>query len=802
MYNRYIPPPKGSQPAVPTASVQLNSNYNKPPSTLSNDESERATVAAQSRKLLFDDNDFPATSHKPNRDIDELLTGTVTSEKELKETPKAPQKTENDSRGHKEKALGELPGEPKQKKQKRGDNQEQGVESAPKREKKKAKKPKNDGIEDGEDEVRKRHRTVFEKVQKAVQAKPDASQIAEEESGPEEEEEVHDLAPIPQPDPVVFDESKITYDSLPPWLSSPIRVTRETRCSFADLGIAPKSASLLQSKGFQDAFAVQAVAIPMLTPVVDRQGDVVISAPTGSGKTLSYVLPMVRDISQGLITRMRGIIIVPTRDLVPQVHATCEACASAFAVDKRKRVKVGTAVGSHSLEKERKQIMKEEQKYDPAGYDKYMARQRRLVSLDSSDDEEDDPSGDNPDDGTRPLPYHVVVKSPDVDILICTPGRLVEHIKKTKGFTLDYVRWLVVDEADKLLAQDYQQWLGVVMEKLSTTKLSYRDFPNSNKTGPRKVILSATMTRDLSLLNGLKLSRPRLVVLEGTKSGEHLLPSSLKEYAIKVRDPGLKPLYLVDLLAHITPITPQAPHHSKSRKKAKSVSESESSSSDADSLSDSDSSSSSDSDSSSSSDSDSSDTEQHGKKQLQKSFQTTVLIFTKSNEAALRLSRLLSILTPEFAPLIGTLTSSTKTSKRTHILGDFARGKLRILVASDLVSRGIDLANLDHVVNYDLPTNETSYVHRVGRTARAGKEGHAWTLYEHAQGRRFWRDFVGQGEGAATDIVRSRKVERLQIGSADLTKENDDKQLPVPFEEGRIKAYEDALEQLGKEARG
>ena len=79
--------------------------------------------------------------------------------------------------------------------------------------------------------------------------------------------------------------------------------------------------------------------------------------------------------------------------------------------------------------------MKEEQKYDPAGYEKYMKKARRLVNLDSSSDDDSDHDYEtaNPLTETKPLPYHVVEKSPDVDILICTPGRLVEHIRKTKG---------------------------------------------------------------------------------------------------------------------------------------------------------------------------------------------------------------------------------------------------------------------------------------------------------------------------------------------------------------------------------
>jgi len=149
-------------------------------------------------------------------------------------------------------------------------------------------------------------------------------------------------------------------------------------------------------------------------------------------------------------------------------------------------------------------------------------------------------------------------------------------------------------------------------------------------------------------------------------------------------------------------------------------------------------------------------------------------------------------LAPDLAPLIGTLTSSTKTSRRTRTLRAFAQNKLRILVASDLVSRGIDLLNLEHVINYDLPISETSYVHRVGRTARAGRKGCAWTLVEHAEARRFWRDFAGEGRGAVTTIGRDNKVERVRLGG-----EEDGE-----FAEGRVKEYEAALERLRGEAVG
>jgi ATP-dependent RNA helicase DeaD len=73
-------------------------------------------------------------------------------------------------------------------------------------------------------------------------------------------------------------------------------------------------------------------------------------------------------------------------------------------------------------------------------------------------------------------------------------------------------------------------------------------------------------------------------------------------------------------------------------------------------------------------------------------------------------------------------------SKRNQVMGKFRSGKLSVLVASDLASRGIDVEGITHVVNYDLPEDPDIYVHRIGRTARAGRKGHAWSLVTPAQG--------------------------------------------------------------------
>ncbi|KAK4197070.1 P-loop containing nucleoside triphosphate hydrolase protein [Triangularia verruculosa] len=838
MYKRYIPPPK------PKVSRPSDIPVRPPPQVYHEPEPEPEpeyvepapvpvqtsswlqpyarridpTIASQPTKIVFgDDDEPPAPSSQSSRPVDDAPNGVADEEKTLKkpkskknkknrgddeEAEEKPKKrrrvAEEEEREEKEEAAAETEDvtmEAETTTHEDRNNEEQKEKRKPKREKKK--KPKSDEQEEDDNAVRSRHKSVFEKVAKALQAQAleeDGDKMDVDGAEPEEEEEPvveHGLEPIPQPAPAAFDESKLTYETLPQWIASPIRVTESMTKSFEELKIAAEPAKVLQSKGFKEAFAVQTAVLPLLLPNPDRQGDVVVAAPTGSGKTLSYVLPMIQDISYGRITDLRALIVLPTRDLVQQVQQTCDACAAAFASSGGKRVKIGTAVGNKVFKEEQSAIVEKKQRYGAVGDG---CSKENLSSWAASETV-------NPEDYVS-----------KVDVLICTPGRLVEHIKQTPGFTLDYVRWLIVDEADKLLAQDFQQWLNLVLETLSTEQRpSRRVFPKSNKKGVRKVILSATMTQDISMLNLLKLSRPKLVVLEGTKAGDQSLPPLLKEYAIKVREPSLKPLYLVDLLqsellaaaAKDTEVT------EADASSASETSDSESSS-DSDSSSDSESDSDSDSDSSSSSDSDSSSESkadepkpkiksQHTSKQ--RKFSTSALIFTKSNEAALRLSRLLALLVPSLAHLIGTLTSTTKTIRRTRTLRAFTQGKLRILVASDIASRGLDLPNLEHVINYDLPISETAYVHRVGRTARAGRAGAAWTLLEHSEARRFWRDFAGEGKGASTNILRSTPVERVRLGHK-VEKVFDDKEEAKEddFSEERVQAYEKALEQLQREA--
>ncbi|APA15982.1 hypothetical protein SS1G_10075 [Sclerotinia sclerotiorum 1980 UF-70] len=658
--------------------------------------------------------------------------------------------------------------------------------------------------ENPEDIDDKRHKKVLEKREKSIKKAERRARKAAEEGRdaedaqePEEPVEIHNLVPLPQPEPIPELPPPSLESTLPSWLASPILVSPTTTAQFSEVGVEAEAATVLRSKGFNEAFAVQAAVLPLLLHGTrQKPGDVLVSAATGSGKTLSYVLPMTQDISRNIVTRLRGLIVMPTRELVSQAREVCEVCSSAFSAGSRKRVKIGTAVGNEAFKVEQANLMENTYKYDPARYHEQERRKNlRWESSDAGTDDEGEPLLD--DEAISPLPDHIIEPVSKVDILICTPGRLVEHLKFTPGFTLEYVKWLVIDEADKLLDQSFQQWLNVVMSSLATGQNS---FPN-NRDRVRKIVLSATMTRDIGQLTSLKLYRPKLVVLAGSSAGDdgksshaHILPPGLVEFAVKVDDENLKPLYLMEILKGNDMID-----DSKIKSDSDTDSDTDSDSDSDDSSSDSSSDKDSSEDSSSSDDSSisGSDSESKPDKVSPKSkpkFKTNplpishephgVLIFTKSNESAIRLGRLISLIHPSYTEIIGTLTSTTRSSERKASLASFSRGKLQILVASDLVSRGLDLPDLAHVINYDVPTSITNYVHRVGRTARAGRQGHAWTLVGNSEARWFFN------EVAKSEEIRRRESAKVKRIVVDARK----------FGEYKKETYEEALEELGQEA--
>ncbi len=645
--------------------------------------------------------------------------------------------------------------------------------------------------------VRNQHPTVFAKYDGALgqsedkigASPPQDEPMTEQEN--EQKPELHGLEPLPQPAQAAQPPKVSAFSALPDWLQSPMSFSATDTVPFAILQIDKGIISALQNEGYASTFAIQSALLPMLLPGPQHHiGDICVSAATGSGKTLAYVLPMVQSLRDKPVRRMRGLIVVPTRELVNQVRETLKTCSTGNGLV------IGTAVGSRSLKEEQAMLVHKGQKYDPRGY---KAVQEKEIDEDEELMDWDFDQRFGPKDDFELYYNHVVEYRSNVDILICTPGRLVEHVQSTTGFTLEHVQWLVIDEADRLLDESFQQWVDVVLpgldymppmdpiqERLSDT------FHLLRRREVQKVILSATMTRDVSKLTPLKLRRPRLVILEGqqpqdngelgdvtwVEAGERFeLPTTLHEVGVKVSDINEKPLYLIKLLLdmewHVSLGKPKF-----SGNKSDEASESENSSSE-------------DFATSTKSEQDPPFSAGPKPKTAARNGPVTenhvhgTLIFTKTNEHATRLARLVSLIRPVWSQKIATLTKSSASSSGKKTLIQFRKNQISILIASDRASRGLDIPDLAHVINYDMPSSVNSYIHRVGRTARAGKKGKATTLIADNEARWFWNEIARNpliGRCSGRKVIRNNSKFDFS-------------------EEDRV-SYQRALTALGQAAQG
>lgn len=644
--------------------------------------------------------------------------------------------------------------------------------------------------------IRDRHKTVLDKYEKAAKKSAElageGTVAAEGEEGERQEDamdvEMHGLEPLPQPAPVKEHPKVSSFSALPDWIQAPVLASSVITVPFKDLALHDDIVASLERRRYLETFAIQSAVMPMLLPGPKQYtGDICISAATGSGKTLAYVLPMVQSLRNRPVTRLRGLIVVPTRELVNQAKESLDSCSAGSGL------KIATAVGSKSFREEQTVLVEKGQRYDPEAY---KAEQEKEVDEDEElmDWNFDKKFGSN--DELELFYNHIVEYTSKVDILVCTPGRLVEHIQSTTGFTLEHVQWLVIDEADRLLDESFQQWVDVVLpglEYLPPLDNSHHPQPDISdifrRREIRKIILSATMTRDISKLMTLKLRRPKLVVLEGQirntadddgdavpgdEEGRVEIPATLQEYGVPIleRNSQDKPLYLIELLESDSK-TLISKRHQHSPTRSNSSTGEGNTSTDSEDL---------------SPDSDSPSKSNHPLNQPiadKTPSNHGTLIFTESNEQVVRLARLLTLLRPSWQ--IGTLTKSTAGSSGRKTLAAFRKRKLSILIASDRASRGLDIADLAQVINYDMPKSATSYVHRVGRTARAGKEGTAVTLVLHNQGKWFWKDRSGIAKSEMLGRGPDRRVVR--------------RNLVLDVSEEERERYDRALQTLGEEAK-
>eukprot|EP00850_Spirogloea_muscicola_P000169 SM000001S04571 [mRNA] locus=s1:955847:958877:- [translate_table: standard] len=275
-----------------------------------------------------------------------------------------------------------------------------------------------------------------------------------------------------------------------------------------------------------------------------------------------------------------------------------------------------------------------------------------------------------------------------VDILVATPGRLVDHLTETPGFTLEHLLYLVVDETDRLLRQSYQEWLPCVLAAAGDSQ-HHQDRPLRSLSS-----LGAIRTvRRWCLERGQRGERrPRLTKL--------VLSATLTQDPAKIARLDLhKPLYITASAAERRYKLPSQLREFKLVCRA-------------------------------------------GEKPLcllallHHLPLATTIVFTASVEATHRLFVLLQSF--EGLPVRVVEYSSLQHQRaRSASLGDFKSGRAHVLVASDAMTRGMDVDDVAHVVSYDAPVYAKTYVHRVGRTARAGKPGTAYTILRKEEVKHF-----------------------------------------------------------------
>lgn len=271
---------------------------------------------------------------------------------------------------------------------------------------------------------------------------------------------------------------------LPSWLAHPTVVSTSIAKISSDTDpaddniaqityLSPQLRGALKEMNITRLFPVQTAVVPWILeahskPEPFRPRDICVSAPTGSGKTLAFAIPVVQLLSQRVERKIRALVVLPVAELALQV----------FKVFKKLCEKTDLTVCLLSNQAA------------------FHVEQEKLVEL-----------------------YKGEYFS-KVDIVITTPGRLVDHLHATKGFCLKSLQFLVIDEADRIMDAVFQNWLYHLDAHVRATSdqlLSGRAAPlcyNELELGcglqPHKLLFSATLSQDPEKLQNLRLFQPKL----------------------------------------------------------------------------------------------------------------------------------------------------------------------------------------------------------------------------------------------------------------------------------------------------
>ncbi|RPB12506.1 DEAD-domain-containing protein [Morchella conica CCBAS932] len=353
---------------------------------------------------------------------------------------------------------------------------------------------------------------------------------------------------------------------------------QRTSANFQTMNLSRPILRGLANVGFTTPTLIQQKTIP----VALLGKDVVGGAVTGSGKTAAFIVPILERLlfRPKKVPTSRVVILCPTRELAMQAHSVAVKLA-AFT-----DIKFALAVGGLSLK-----VQEQELKQRP-------------------------------------------------DVIIATPGRFIDHMRNSSGFSVESIEIVVMDEADRMLEDGFADELNEIINTI----------PKSRQT----MLFSATMTDSVDKLIRLSLQRPVRIMVD-TK---HSTVKTLVQEFVRIR-PQRDHLRLAMLVLLCKDY-----------------------------------------------------------------FHQRVIVFFRSKVFAHRARVVFGLFGLKAAELHGSLSQE----QRVKAVEVFRDGKADFLLATDLASRGLDIKGVDVVINYEAPQSHEIYLHRVGRTARAGRQGRAITL--------------------------------------------------------------------------
>jgi ATP-dependent RNA helicase DDX27 len=362
---------------------------------------------------------------------------------------------------------------------------------------------------------------------------------------------------------------------------------------FCQINLSRPLLKALSELKFTKPTQIQSLALPIGLAGKDICG----SATTGSGKTAAFLIPIIeRLLHRPGKAELRVVILTPTRELAAQIHSV------AMKLAKFTDISFCLCTGGLSSKMQEIQLKK------------------------------------------RP------------DVVIATPGRLIDHVRNTNSFGLDSIEILVMDEADRMLEDGFKEELTEII-----------------KSCPRKrqtLLFSATMTDDVDSLISLSLNKPvRLFVDPNTA-----ITSNLVQEFIKIKNVDSNDLQKMNLLREAIVLA-----------------------------------------------------------LCKRTFKDRVIIFLPSKMECHRMRIIFALSGLSCCELHGNLTQA----ERIDSLEKFRDGKYSILLATDLAARGLDIAGIQTVINFQMPTAYDRYVHRVGRTARNNEHGKSVTLVSESERKSF-----------------------------------------------------------------